>query len=73
MAQLGRGVLIGQSACRLLTLAREAIDSTRASGRLHSAATGAHGGITGRRREATGRLFGRCRVLRVVLIVEMGW
>ncbi len=34
------GVLIGQSACRLLALAREEIDSTRAcaSGSLHSAA-----------------------------------
>ncbi len=27
---MGRGVLIGQSACRLLAFAREAIDSTRA-------------------------------------------
>ncbi len=35
------GALIGQSACRLLALARVAIDSTRAgaSGSLHSAAT----------------------------------
>ncbi len=35
------GVLIGQSACRLLPLAREAIVSTRggASGSLHSAVT----------------------------------
>ncbi len=67
---MGDGVLIGQSACRLLTFARDAIDSTRAgaSGSLNSAATGTHGGITGRR-----RLFGRCRVLRVALIVEMGW
>ncbi len=41
LAQVGRGVLIGQSACRLLASAREAIDSTRAgtSGRLHWAAT----------------------------------
>ncbi len=35
------GALIGQGACRLLALAREAIDSTRvgANGSLHSAAT----------------------------------
>ncbi len=35
------GALIGQSACRLFALAREAIDSTRvgASGSLYSAAT----------------------------------
>ncbi len=41
MAQLGRGVRIGQSVCRLLALALEAIDSTRAgaSGSLLSAAT----------------------------------
>ncbi len=30
LAQVGRGVLIGQSACGLLTFAREAIDSTHA-------------------------------------------
>ncbi len=30
LAQVGRGFLIGQSACRLLTVAREVIDSTHA-------------------------------------------
>ncbi len=41
------GTLIGQSACRLLALPREAIDSTRAgaSGNLQSAATLLHSAI----------------------------
>ncbi len=41
MAQAGRGVVIGQSTCRLLESALEAIDSTRAgaSGTSLSAAT----------------------------------
>ncbi len=38
------GVVIGQGGCRLLALAQEAIDSTRAgaSGSLHSATTNPH-------------------------------
>ncbi len=42
----GTCVLIGQSACRLLTGAREAIDSTRAGARgsLHSATTNSGAG-----------------------------
>ncbi len=41
LAQVGRGALIGQSACRLLAFARESIDCTRlvTGGSLHSAAT----------------------------------
>ncbi len=36
LAQVGRGVLIGQRACWLMTYARESIDSLRAkSDRLH--------------------------------------
>ncbi len=44
LVQMGRGVLIGQRACWLVTSAEESIDSTRAGATdcLHSAATFSH-------------------------------
>ncbi len=64
------GVLIGQSACRLLALTREAVDSTRAeaSGSLQSATTDPYKVLHGKSRRRRRALAFSARVVSDLLI-----